>query len=183
MKTYKYNEQTLQYEEIHNRKISKLISSLILICLISLGGFGYSFMSKEPQKQEIIITQQTQPFSEQLLRQEIQKLNLPFEEVIVAQSKLETGNYTSEIFKCSHNLFGQKQAKVRVNCQSGVNNNHATYDNWILSLYDYTFWYSTYASKIKNENEYLEFLSQVYAEDTTYITQLKQIIKQNKDGK
>jgi len=175
MAKYIFNEKTLQYEEIPKNHYK----TLGLICVGTLGLVLYSTSFNKPSSPEVTIRQYVQPFSEELLRQEIKKLNLPFEDIIVAQSKLETGNYTSSIFKNSHNLFGQKQAIVRVNCQSGVNNDHATYDNWVLSLYDYAFWYSTYASKIKNENEYLEYLGQVYAEDTNYIKRINKLLLKN----
>jgi hypothetical protein len=175
MTKYIFNQKTLQYEEIPKNHYK----TLGLICIGTLGLILHSTSFNKPLNPETTIQQYVQPFSEELLRQEIKKLNLPFEEIIVAQSKLETGNYTSSIFKNSHNLFGQKQAMVRVNCQNGVNNNHATYNNWILSLYDYAFWYSTYASKIKNENEYLEYLGQVYAEDTNYIKRINKLLLKN----
>jgi len=38
-------------------------------------------------------------------------------------------------------------------------------------------YYSTYLSDIKTEGEYFEFLKQNYAEDPTYVTRLKSIIK------
>ncbi|TPN88837.1 glucosaminidase domain-containing protein [Aquimarina algicola] len=56
---------------------------------------------------------------------------------IYAQAWLETGGFTSAIFKENHNLFGMRQAKVRKNFATGTNRSHATYKNHLDSIRDY----------------------------------------------
>jgi hypothetical protein len=57
-----------------------------------------------------------------------------------------------------------KQATVRINTAKGTQHGHAYYDNWYESLYDYAFYQCRYLSDIRNEREYYQYLSSVYAE-------------------
>ena len=74
-------------------------------------------------------------------------------------------------------MFGMKEAVVRSNLAKGTNRGHAMYNSWQECVIDYALYYSTYLSDIKTEGEYFEFLKQNYAEDPTYVTRLKSIIK------
>ena len=97
----------------------------------------------------------------------------------MAQSMVETGHWKSNIFKENHNLFGMKQARARINTALGTQNNHAYYDTWTESVYDYAFYQCRYLSNIRTEDEYFQYLSNSYAEDTRYVTTLKQTISKN----
>jgi hypothetical protein len=44
-----------------------------------------------------------------------------------------------------------KQARIRVNTAKGTNLNHAYYDTWMESLYDYAFYQCRYMSNIKQK--------------------------------
>ena len=107
----------------------------------------------------------------------IKELNLPYPHITLAQAKLETGDYSSKIFRENHNLFGMKEARVRINLAKGTQYNHAYYNNWEESVLDYSFWYASYARKCKTEDELFQLLSAQYAEATYYVQSLKQIIK------
>ena len=73
-------------------------------------------------------------------------------------------------------MFGMKQAVIRITKARGTQYDHAFYKNWIESLDDYALYSSTYLSSLKTESEYFNYLSQNYAEDTQYVSKLKQII-------
>ena len=83
--------------------------------------------------------------------------------VALAQAKVETGNYKSEVCKQNKNLFGIKKHK----CQyvTGENLNHATY--------------KTYKDNIKCylhiQEHYLKKIDGKYAEAPGYVTYLKKI--------
>jgi hypothetical protein len=109
----------------------------------------------------------------------LKDLNVRFPHIVVAQSRLETGGYKSRIFKENNNLFGMKQATVRVNTASGTQHNHAYYDTWRESVYDYAFYQTRYLSGAKTESEYLYVLGQSYAEDPNYVIKLKNEIEKN----
>jgi len=80
--------------------------------------------------------------------------------IVIAQSKLETGNYTSSAFRNHNNLFGFMKG-----------NSIRHYANWRESLIHY--------AHFQNINykggDYYKFLVDVkYASDTNYIYKLKQ---------
>lgn len=118
-------------------------------------------------------------FSQDKLVTMLNDLNVRFPHIVLAQARLETGGYKSRIFKENNNLFGMKQATVRVNTAAGTQHNHAYYDTWKESVYDYAFYQTRYLSGAKSESEYLYVLGQSYAEDPSYVEKLKKEIKKN----
>jgi len=91
--------------------------------------------------------------------------------IVLAQSRLETGNFTSSMCKVNNNLFGMKEAKQRRTTALGTRNKHAYYSNWKQSVYDYLLWQNKYYKG----GDYYEFLLSVgYATDKEYLNKLKQ---------
>jgi flagellum-specific peptidoglycan hydrolase FlgJ len=70
-----------------------------------------------------------------------------------------------------------KQAYRRVNTAKGTQHNHAFYESWEESVYDYAFYQCRYLSGITNEDDYFQYLSKSYAEDPNYIKRLKDVIE------
>lgn len=120
-------------------------------------------------------------FSQDNLISKMKEINIKYPHIVLAQSQLETGNFTSKIFKHNHNLFGMKEAKARVKLALGTKSNHAYYNTWVESLYDYAFMYCRYLGKINNEEEYYNYLGRVYAEDPLYVNKLKKLAEKNKE--
>jgi len=104
-------------------------------------------------------------FSQDKLVQMLQDLNVRFPHIV---------------FKENNNLFGMKQATVRVNTALGTQHNHAYYETWRESVYDYAFYQTRYLSGAKTEGEYLYVLGQSYAEDPLYVTKLRNEIEKGK---
>lgn len=125
----------------------------------------------------VVVNSTEQPFSEESLVDLLKELNVKFPHIVMAQSIVETGHWTSNIFKENHNLFGMKQARVRVNTARGTQYNHAYYDNWRESVYDYAFYQCRYLGSIKTEDDYFQYLSESYAEADDYINTLKEVIQ------
>jgi flagellum-specific peptidoglycan hydrolase FlgJ len=98
----------------------------------------------------------------------------------MAQSMLETGHWESDIFLENHNLFGMKEARVRINTAEGTNRNHAYYENWRESVYDYAFYQCRYLSGIHTEAEYYRYLGLSYAESDDYVNSLKKVVEREK---
>jgi len=91
-------------------------------------------------------------------------------EVIYAQAKHETGDFTSKIFKENKNLFGMRKPSIRANSVNGENNGHATFSSLYNSVRDY-FQRQNYF-EISNQNNDLFMASTVnsnYAEDKAYL--------------
>lgn len=177
---YKYNSESIKFEPVNVTPVKWWYVLIAIIpYLLVLASFlipsENNIISFEKEKQLIILTNENQ-FSEEKLVDKIKQLNFKFPHIVLAQSKLETGNFSSLIFKEQNNLFGMKEAKVRINLAKGTRNNHAYYDSWNESLLDYALYASTYLSKIKNEEQYFDYLRQNYAEDTLYVTKIKNII-------
>jgi uncharacterized FlgJ-related protein len=178
MKIYKYNQSTLQYEPIPH--LSKILKGLAIFLLL----FGFIGATSEKEDnyiitaEDVLLVNSQNEFSEDKFISMLDEINLPYPHITLAQAKLETGNFTSKIFTENHNSFGQKEAKVRINLARGTQYGHAYYNNWEESILDYAFWYSTYASKCKSEEEFYQLLDKVYAEDELYSKKLKNMVEE-----
>lgn len=172
MKQYKFDDKNLLFTEY---SAENRINPILIVLMILVGFCLYAFVQEREKQEELVIKQTTAAFSEYELRKEIRKINLPFEDIIVAQFKLETGNFQSPIFCISNNLAGMKCAKVRVYTQEGEFNGHAKYTDWKQSLQDYSLWWATYCSGIKTEEEFLALLQSMYAEDPDYINKINKL--------
>jgi len=96
---------------------------------------------------------------EQVLR-EIQRQGIHHPHIVLAQARLETGNFTSRRCRVQHNLFGIKhQGK------------YASYRRWQDSVADY----KRSISNRYQGGDYYAFLRRInYASDPRYIQKLKQ---------
>lgn len=177
---YKFNKETLEYEKM---KISYFIKmGLFILFLFILIGFSVvprPTINNLTPEEKIILVREYNGFSKESLIKKINELNFKFPHIVLAQSYQETGNFKSKIFIQSNNMFGMKQAVSRINLAKGTKYNHAYYNSWDESLYDYALFYACYLSKIKTEGEYYSYLQKYYAEDPNYVERLKQIIKKN----
>jgi hypothetical protein len=119
------------------------------------------------------------PFSEDLLIKCLEYEGIRYQEVVLLQSRLETGYYTSDIFLNGNNLFGMKYPSHRPTVATGTYMDHAKYDHWSDSVIDYALWQQYYISRGYRIEEgadtdfYLVFLKSIpYAEDKRYISKL-----------
>lgn len=182
MKLYKYNKDKLQFESVTTNYATTFlkISALFLSAIFFL---GLTFSPRDPEVitevEKILIVNELNEFSEEKLINRINELNFRFPHIVLAQSILETGHYGSKIFKENHNLFGMKEARVRLNLAEGTQHGHAYYENWEESVMDYALWYSTYAYKCKTEKQLFKLLDKQYAEAEAYVSSLQHIIKIN----
>lgn len=119
-------------------------------------------------------------FKEEKLIGYIKELRIKFPHIVMAQALVESGNYSSMLFKKNNNLFGMRNPGIRSTTSKGSRFGYAYYDSWRESVLDYAL-FSAYNSKnIKTENEYFQFLGKIYAEDSSYISTLKNVIEKNK---
>lgn len=96
--------------------------------------------------------------------------------IVLAQMKIESGNYQSNIAKKNNNYFGMRHPAQRLTVSLGNKNGYARYRNWAYSILDYALWQRRYAWNL-TEEEYLTKLSNTYAEDPNYTTKVKNIAK------
>jgi uncharacterized FlgJ-related protein len=163
-------------------KYGELILKTILVTigLVIVLGIGNKINGERFEElsieEKLIIIDEYNEFSEEKLISKIKELNFRFPHIILAQAKLETGNFKSQSFVNGNNMFGMKQAKSRANTAQGTEFGHASYDTWKESLYDYALYYNAYLNKLRTESQYYSYLSQNYASDPEYISKLKNIV-------
>lgn len=98
-------------------------------------------------------------------------LNIKHPETVMRQAQIESGNFTSKVFKENKNMFGMRMPFKRANTVIGENNGYAVYEDWQSSIIDYAL-YQTYSGKGLNKEEYIQMLGRSYAEDALYIEKI-----------
>jgi uncharacterized FlgJ-related protein len=152
---------------------------LLVFGLICLGNFltGYKMAEQVTiNKIEVIdtayIATDTLPFTEANLKALLKAYNVWYPEVALKQARVESANYSSQIYKENNNLFG---FRVHPGRWQGVempftNRGHLVFTHWTKSVQQYKLWQQANY----NKETYLKFLHRVgYAEDPTYINKLR----------
>lgn len=99
------------------------------------------------------------PLNEGNVLAELKRQNIPHSKIVLAQSKLETGNYTSKLCRNKNNLFGIRKG-----------NKYKEYNTWKECISDYK---KLFSNRYKG-GDYYEYLLKIgYAEDPMYIQKLK----------
>lgn len=184
MAIFKYDSTHLKYDKICIK--TWVLYALSILLALFITGF---FLGKSTAKEIIIENLQegetqifiaeVDTFSQDRLVSMLKDLNVDYPHIVMAQSILETGHWKSDIFLENHNLFGMKQARRRITTAEGTSRNHAYYNHWRESVYDYAFYQCRYLSKLDTEEEYFEYLGASYAEAKNYVNMLKKVIKKN----
>jgi hypothetical protein len=116
-------------------------------------------------------------FSEKALVSLMEELKIKYPEIALSQARLETGNFTSAIFKENHNLFGMKMAEIRPTSAIGINRGHALYTDWKQSVIDYALFQSFIISKLKtvNKDTYRAHIQKYYSETSDYLVRMDRV--------
>jgi flagellum-specific peptidoglycan hydrolase FlgJ len=146
-------------------------------------GLGWTFstnttFNKIIHNNTTVIT--TIPFSEAALIEQLNKCNIKYPHIVLAQAKLESSNFSSENFKKNNNLVGLRKARRRVTTSLSEKNTYAYYRDWVDCIYDICMWQSSFANNASSEEEYFRILQEKYAEDPQYVNKLKNIIEKGK---
>lgn len=179
---YSYDKQNLMFCKLNSIRltiISILIISVISVVSVLIGkyiGKTKSF-TEITEMEKIFILKEADEFSKDKLIAMLKELNVKYPHIVLAQSMIETGQWKSKIFMENNNLFGMKEAKMRITTAGGTQYNHAFYNHWRESVYDYAFYQCRYLGDIKSEGEYFQYLAANYAEDPNYLNAIKGIIK------
>ena len=96
--------------------------------------------------------------------------------IVLAQMKIESGNYESSIARNNNNYFGMRQPSSRLTVSLGSRNGYAKYRSWAYSILDYALWQRQYAWNL-TEEQYLAKLGRTYAEDPNYVSKVKKLSK------
>jgi len=179
---FKINPTTLEpqpFNVLRKIIITTAVSTTILSSVFLYIGYdlGSNVLTGLSEEEKLVIIQEHNQFSEDKLIDKLKELNVKFPYIALAQAKLETGNFTSKIFREGNNLFGMREAKQRITTAKGTENNHAYYYSWGESVLDYSFYQCRYLSNINTEEQYFQYLSQSYAENPNYVSILKGMIE------
>ena len=106
-----------------------------------------------------LTSNRTLPLNEKNLKKVLSDNNVHHAHIVLAQAKLETGNFSSKVCKTKNNLFGLRKG-----------NTYRNYSHWSESVKAYK---KLIQSKYKGGN-YYSFLDRIgYAGDKSYTTKLK----------
>lgn len=168
---------------------------IVLICLVfSLSSYkvpgGEPILSEEMRFQSeralFYFQIRDQPFSEELLKKCLDYEGIKYKDIVILQSQLETGHYTSDIFLNGNNLFGMKYPSRRPTVATGIYKEHAKYDHWSDSVVDYAMWQEYYLSRgyrleweIDNDFYLIVLKSIPYAEDSRYVPKLVEMAQRD----
>jgi hypothetical protein len=98
-------------------------------------------------------------------------------EIVYKQAQIESGNFTSQLFRDGNNLFGMKLAHRRQTTAIGQIYHHAKYSHWYDSIKDYKYLQDFYLQRGHKLNNYYLFLEDIgYAQDKNYIKKLKSVL-------
>lgn len=120
---------------------------------------------------EVIPTKVT--LNDESLLKEIHAHGVVHPKIVLAQAKLETGNYTSKVCRTHNNLFGLRKP----------NGSYYRFKHWRESVKAYRdlvqYKYKPHKYKPPGNHSYYKFLADIgYAENKSYIEKVKKIVSQ-----
>lgn len=180
---FKYNKETLEFQKVKKKSYVKLslviLFTIIILLLIGwLSGTNNYIINRITHKTQVVDTVKVQgiAFSEEALIDLLRSSNIKYPYIVLAQAKIESGNFTSRIFKQNNNLFGMKEPKIRTTTALGTRFGHAYFSNWESSVYDYAMFQNYRMRDVNSELEYYAKLADGYAEDSTYAFIIKKTV-------
>ncbi len=167
--------------------IWNVITGLIAIVALMFMILIFSKLNKPAVKETttpVVKTQRvyvkyTDHFSEKKLKAFLKASNVKFPHIVFAQARLESANFTSNLFLKHHNMFGMRIASSRpVSYNYVTSSNFAGYRTWKESVLDYIFYQCCFMRNINTEEEYYNTLSKKYCQENTYDTKIKELAKE-----
>jgi flagellum-specific peptidoglycan hydrolase FlgJ len=184
---YKFDKDNFKYTPVNEVKYFYSIVfgtiGVILFTFIITSFMYNSNKNKEYMESEVVINLVTnESFSKEKFISEVKLSRFRYPDIIIAQAYIETSHFTSQVWEQNRNLFGMKLPLTRFTLAVDVNLNHAVYKNWKASLKDRLIYEALYLHKIKDKDEYYEFLDVNYARagGKRYSELIKEIIKTHK---
>lgn len=181
MVIFTHNLKTKKMETVNMEPFKRLLYGFTGVCfglIISL-----SFLKKpEVSGLKLERVAQVEPikpvdpsFSKEKLLETLKEMRVKYYDIVYAQAIVETGRFTSNIFRNANNLFGMKVARQRPTTAIGEYKGHAKYESWQHSVMDYALFQAAYTKKCKTREEYLQYLKKNYAGDPDYVNKVRQI--------
>jgi len=173
---YKIDKNNVRYEEAKRPKAPLIIGAILIISTtVGICQMFGSVPAYGPTQYQTVYND-SDTFNQENLIQMLKDLHVRFPSIVLAQSILETGHWTSKMYKVNHNLFGMREAYARIRTAQGTRYKHAYYSSWRESVYDYAFYQARYMNKAKTEEQYYAALEASYAENPAYVENLKKLV-------
>lgn len=96
---------------------------------------------------------------------ELKRQNVPHAKIVLAQARLESGNFKSDFYKRTYNMFAMKK-----------NGKYARYKHWRDAIRDYKKRISSRYDRTRHANYYAFLREMNYAEDPHYNDKLREIV-------
>lgn len=173
---------TIKSSATKGKSKKRYIVYVLLAGLSYIGGLYFAPV-RTAEATESKVSVSGDEFNEANLLAFMKKLKIKYPETVLSQARLETGNFTSDIFKENHNLFGMKVAEKRPTSAIGENRNHALYRNWKDSVIDYALFQSFIIAKLKDNNNeaYREYIQKFYSETSDYLKRIDRTVEGDKE--
>lgn len=166
--------------------MNKIIISLILILTIDIAievlTTNYIKNEIDSESIELVSLFYNKISKEELVYFEILSQNIEYPDIVFAQAILESGYMSSTIYLENNNLFGMRFPERRPTVALYPNKGYSLYECWIKSIEDYKIFQDfLFRKRKKTRDEYFDYLSRLYAEDSNYVFFVKKIINENKN--
>lgn len=157
-----------------------------LLIVVGIAVISYSLGNLDSTKEFkpfLIVEEQLIP-EELSYEREVHKLlclyKIQNKYIVLAQAKLESGDFTSSIFLESNNIVNMKVPGQRPTLARKSNHPYAEYSSIEHSVIDYALWQCSFARNLNEEEYYKRLVDVGFAEDTMYIHKLRPIVGQLK---
>lgn len=164
----------------------KLITTIMIITALNSALYAPNLNSKDKDRKELNKERMTRldylmraEFSPENVLALITVLEMPSPDIIYNQSRLETANFTSRVFKEGNNLFGIHFARIRDSYAfefmiADNGRRVAKYRSWQSSVLDLKLQIEYYERLGYNSYDYYKFLRDTgYCENDNYTNILK----------
>ena len=143
----------------------KRIILIILFCFISM---SFHDVNVTPRQQDVEVCDTSflnvNELNDSILYLALVHYKVKYPKAVLAQAKLESGNYTSHHYKTKNNFLGLYDSK---------NKRYFSFPHWRDCISGYK---DMIEYKMKDGEDYYEFLIRIsYATDPDYISKVKQI--------
>ena len=186
----------IKYLEFRIKDLHKINAVIIAVALIFMTAFFITFglylnredkvklLTDKIQQEEQMLSleysigywfiNQPEEINDSILYLFLRDNNAWYPEILLKQAKIESGNYTSNVYINTNNLYGMKKVGKRQTTQlNNTYNGYGCYTNWCESVLDRMLWDVFYfKNKKPTEEEYLKAMS-IYAEADNYTELLK----------
>jgi hypothetical protein len=180
MKTYRYNEQTLRFEEV--KYTFYKVGGFIILALMFMGFGSVVKINSIVEKIPVIINHNQEKCTPENVKAYIEELNLKYPDVVYQQVMLESNWLRSSLTKTHNNIICMANATLRPTLGHNVGTRFASYNNWKECLVDYAIWQAAYSKGITTKEDYYSLLDNIYCpseleenKGPLYSTRLKSI--------